>query len=92
MIEIGKKLVCKKSSVLHDPWPIIIKKGEVYVITDITNISIIINIVSPRNGNIIYDNYYSFSKNRGKYKDYIWDFFYSPAEWRDKQINSILND
>ena len=23
---------------------------------------------------------------------YVWDWFYTPAEFRDKQINSILSD
>ena len=36
-IDIGQKLVCKKTAVLHDPWPIVLKEEECYEITDINN-------------------------------------------------------
>ena len=91
MLEIGQKLVCKKTAVLHDPWPIVLKEGDCYEVVDINNASFILNIISVRNaGTKLYDNFVSFNKTKGKYKTYIWNYFYTPAEWRDKQLESIL--
>ena len=84
MVESGQKLVCKITSIFYSPWKILIEKNAVYTILSVDEGTITI---------ILTDNqWYDFSFTKKKYKDYIWDFFYSPAEWRDKQIDSILND
>ena len=95
MIKIGTKLVCKATNTLiHNGYKLALTLNTMYEVTHISdnNLSGIPNM-PPRKDITIKDVnglYTTFSDDKRHF--YIWYYFYTNSEWRDKQINSILDD
>ena len=86
MIDIkpGKRLYAKKDFDLQnavDPTNAIHKMYDVVVVTNIDNNTPAYPVTVEFNGS---EEEYSFEE--------IEEYFYDLAEWREKQINSILDD
>lgn len=91
MIKVGTKIVCKATNTLtHNGYGQPLTINSMYEIEYVNDNSLIGSTridftIKGDNG-----HYAVFSDDRAYF--YIWDYFYSAAEWRDKQINSILED
>ena len=76
MIKKGDFLVCKKS---YKEYKYFIKEGQVCEIKSIQN-----HVTGVY---ILISNFYLCFDDIN-----IWEYFISPAEWRDRQIDKILED
>jgi hypothetical protein len=86
MIKEGDILISKKTSENLDYFPLI--NGEICKVIKVYGTNTI-----HANFNIQKKDGYKFLLHNDKQGSlYIWNWFYTKAEWRDKQIDSILND
>ena len=76
MVKQGDKLICKK---YYPRITVSFFENQTYSIFEVKGD--VITVLSQK---------FSFTKKG--YREYIWDYFYTQAEWREKQIDSILND
>lgn len=92
-IKKGQKLVCKTNIPPgHSDLSNLYTPNNVYEILRINldNLS--------TNGRVFYiiscdkSNIYSYVFSNATNYSYIWDYFYTLAEWRDLQIDSIFED
>jgi len=80
MINKGDYLICKKNFIGIDN-KLYLKKGKKYKIH-----------ASLPNNILISPLYLWFNTHPLNYGYYIWDYFFTRAEYRENQINSILDD
>ena len=79
MIKEGDYLVCKKNFIINNK--IYLEKGKTC------------KILSSGPNNILTSHLCLwFNLQPSNHGFYIWDYFYTLAEWREQQINSILED
>ena len=78
MIKVGDFLVCKEDYIFEDYTYLI--KDRPYKVESryLSTISVSAGIW--------------FCLDERKMGAYVWDWFYMPAEWRDRQIDKILED
>ena len=76
------KLFCKKGHKFHNKEHLII--GNVYEIKEISQLLYKFVAKTETGDNI------GFSLDKRHF--YIWDYFINPAEWREQQLNSILDE
>ena len=84
-IKIGDTLISKPNPNRKTFPPF---EGDVYEVTKIEIYPFSVFYRLRKKGN---ENMHVFHNNKGDIL-YIWNFFYTKAEWREKQIDSILND
>lgn len=82
MIKEGDLLVCKQDFVFNNYTYII--ENRAYEIKEIHEDGIANALIS--------DLWIIFTLEKYYTSYYIWDYFYNPAELRDKRIDEILND
>lgn len=82
MVKQGDKLVCRKYCTFYSPWAISFFENQTYSIFEVKGD--VITVLSQKN------DFQDFSFTKKRYREYIWDYFYTQAEWREKQIDSIL--
>jgi hypothetical protein len=90
MTKVGTKIVCKAINTPTNNGRQPLTINSIYEIEYVNDNSLIGSnridfTIKGDNG-----DYTIMSNDRTFF--YIWDYFYSAAEWREKQINSILED
>lgn len=91
-IKIGDSLLCKED--FYNKEELIFKKDKCYQINDIEDIyirtdeasTVVIKLDSTR----LWYKHIRITENHIK-KWYVWTYFYTPAELRQKQIDSIID-
>lgn len=83
----GDKLVFSYKGI--KPWRLKNKPKEGHV-CEINRIEYNHVIISIKVQSLELNLYFNFKDQDSTF--YIWDWFLHPAEWRDKQINSILDE